>query len=110
MLLEAFQPGDGQRLHDGVTGDWPTGEKKPRKLPKEVANEMAHHINGHRHSARIVQPGYVLQRVAVGSPHLHWTLQKISAQAGRLGPLHGPAGLEAKTRCRNPRRRGRGLI
>lgn len=98
LLLDAFRPGDGQRLQDVLTGDWPTGEKKPRKLPKDVAHEVAHHINVHRHAARIGQPGYVLQLVATGSPQLHWTLKKISAKAGRFDPLQSPVGEEALAR------------
>lgn len=98
LRLEAFRPGDGHRLQEVLTGDWPTGEKAPRKLPRALANEVAHHINVHRHAARVGETGYVLQLVAAGSPQLHWTLRKIALKGGRFDPLKGPAGPEALAR------------
>lgn len=90
LLLEGFRPGDGKRLQDFLTGKWPTGEE-PRKLPPEVANDVAHIINQHRHGDRVHEPGYVVQLVAVGSPHLHWTLELASVKDGRYDPAHTPA-------------------
>ena len=97
LLLEAFRPGDGKRLQTFLTGKWPTGDA-PQKLPPEVANEVAHIINTHRHGDRVAEPGYVVQLVAVGDAQLHWDLEIASVKDGRYSPMHTPAAAEARAR------------
>lgn len=90
LLLRGFRPGDGKKLQDFLTGELPTGEPKPRKLPREIANQVAHHINLHRHNDRIAEPGYVLQLVAAGEPKIQWILEIASVKEGRNVPQHKP--------------------
>jgi hypothetical protein len=98
LLLEGFHPREGPKLQALVTGKWPTGEPKPRKLPDAVMHEVAHLINEHRHRARVGPTGYVIQLVATGEPRVHWTLEIASGKAGRYDPMHSPAAAEAKAR------------
>lgn len=89
LVFETYKPGDGPRMQAFLTGEIPTGESRSRKLPKEVANEIAHLVNEHRHSRDLVaQPGYIIQMVASGSPELHWTLEKLSTKEGRFDALN----------------------
>lgn len=89
LVFETYKPGDGPRMQAFLTGEVATGEPKSRKLPKEVANEVARLVNEHRHSGKLVdQPGYVIQMVATGSPELHWTLEKLSIKTGRFDQLN----------------------
>lgn len=108
LVFETFKPGDGTRMQAFLTGDIPTGEQKSRKLPKEVANELAHLVNEHRHSKKLVaQPGYVIQMVATGGLALHWTLEKLSTKAGRFDRFNA-AKIEAA--CKEAAEQGKTVV
>lgn len=82
-----FEPGEGPRFKEFLTGKMNTGESKPRALPKDVYNKVAHLVNIHRSTHRDGNTAYVVLLLGVGGNRVSWSLEKMSSKAGRFDPV-----------------------
>lgn len=105
-----FRPGQGPEFRDFLRGKMNTGERKPRALPGEVANRVAHLMNRHRsekHQEGKHGTAYIVQLYGRGSKFVRWSLERLSLRkAARFAPLKtdptlGPAIREARAQGRH---------
>ncbi|MDX9785943.1 MAG: hypothetical protein RBT11_04170 [Desulfobacterales bacterium] len=73
---KTFRKGQGPEFRDFLLGKIKTGERKPRALPRQVANKVARWVNTYRKRQEGRGTAYILQIMGQGAGTLRWSLER----------------------------------